>query len=136
AVWCGEPVPQLWLVNRVGQANRPIPLPGPLECAPALLGDRIVVPTGGKLHLLRTRSGQPQVQEYSLPQGESGTPRWRQLIAIDESTLLALTDAGQLIQVRLQTSPQAFLTESGRFEPEDPIGFDIAAGSGLIALAH
>jgi outer membrane protein assembly factor BamB/TolA-binding protein len=135
AVWCGEPQPQLWLVNRVGQTNRPLPLPGELECAPTLLGDRIVAPVGGKLHLLRTRSGQPQVQEYSLPQGENGTPRWRQLIDIDESTLLAVTDAGQLIQVRLQTSPQAFLAESGRFELEDPLAFDVAAGEGVIAVA-
>ena len=72
AVWCGDPQPQLWLINRVGTTNRPIPLPGPLECAPILLGERIVAPISGQLHLLRTKFGSTASAGVYSAEGSGG----------------------------------------------------------------
>ncbi len=123
AVACGAPQPQVWIVNRLGQADRPVALPQPLEAPPIRLADRLLLPLSGRLHLLRANSGQTAVQDLALPQGAAETPAWRQVIAVDDVTAIALTQAGELILVNYQTSPQPFLGESGRLSLDAPIDF-------------
>ena len=135
AVWCGDPQPQLWMVNRVGQTNRPRALPAALQCAPVPLGDRLVLPLAGKLNLLRVQSGQTPVQDYELPAGAEEPVRWRQLASVSDSALVAATEDGKLRLIRLQTSPKGFLAESGGIDLGEPLAFRMGADEGLIAVA-
>ncbi len=135
AVACGAPQPQLWVVNRLGQAGRGLSLPEDIETAPVLLGERLLLPLSGRLHLLRSGSGEPVVQDLTLAQGNADPPPWKQVVAVDDALAVAITQPGELILVSVQTSPQPFLSDAGRLNLETPIDFRGDVSAGRLAVA-
>ena len=134
-VWCDDPDPQLWIINRLGQVERTLTLPGVLQAAPVRLGSRLALPLSGRIQLMAETGPQPAVQDFTLPQGDSNPPAWRQLIAVDETSLVAVTEAGPVRLLRQQDTPQPFLAEAGKWDVGGAIDFDIAHGEGQIGLA-
>ncbi len=134
-VWCGDPMPQLWVLNRLGQIERNFPLPAVLQSAPARFGKHLALPLAGRVQLISETGAASNVQDFTLPQSDSVPARWRQLTTIDESSLVAVADSGQLRLLKLQESPQPFLNEAGNFDLGAAIDFDISVSDGRIAAA-
>jgi hypothetical protein len=134
AVTAGGDEPKLWLISRLGQVDAAYPLEAPLQAAPAALGNRFLLPVAGKLQL-STSPGQPPIEPYSLPSDQAASLKWRQVIGIDEQNAVAITHAGQVLQVRQQTSPRAHLAEVTRLDLEAPVHVQADARDGRIAIA-
>lgn len=134
-VWCGEPAPQMWVINRIGQIERNFPLPGVLDAAPARMGQFIALPLPGRVHLLSQDGSAAGVQDFSVPQGDDKQFGWRELVTVDESSLVGVAHNGQLHLLRLQESPKPFLNEAGSFDLGAAIDFNVALADGQIAAA-
>lgn len=134
AVAAGAPEPRVWVLTKQGTVDRTYTPDAPLQAPPAALGTRLVFPIPGKLQVSST-AGQPQIQEFALPSDQAESVQWRQLLSVDANNLIALTEAGQALQIRLQTSPRAHLAEVSRLELGAPVdvGGDVAGG--MFALA-
>lgn len=130
----GGDEPKLWVLSRLGQVDRSYTLDAPLQAPPVPLESRFVLPVAGKLQV-SYGPGQPQIQEYALPSDQAEATEWRQVLAIDESNVIAVTSAGQVLQIRLQTSPRAHLAEITRVDLGSPVDVAGDAANGLVALA-
>lgn len=134
AVASGDPEPKLFLVNRLGQVDRQVPLTLPTLLPPVVMGKRIVLAPAGKLQVLRI-GGEEAVQDFSLPAGNEPPPRWRDVQAIDATTLAALTVNGALILVRQEKTPRAHLAEITRSELGAEATGRLAVGENHVAVA-
>ncbi|MCA9110448.1 MAG: PQQ-binding-like beta-propeller repeat protein, partial [Planctomycetaceae bacterium] len=70
-VWCGDPMPQIWIVNRLGQVERNFPLPAALQSAPARLGKFLALPLAGRVQLISDNGAPSNVQDFTLPQSDA-----------------------------------------------------------------
>ena len=109
----GDPEPKLFLINRLGQVDRQLPISQATLLPPVVMGKRIVLAPAGKLQVLRT-GGEEAVQDFSLPAGNEPPPKWRDVQAVDGTTLAALTETGTLILIRQEKAPRAHLAEITR----------------------
>lgn len=101
AVVSGDPEPRIWVLNRLGQIERQGTLPASPQAAPARLGKRIVVPLAGRMHVARTGQGDSLIQDFQFPSGEA-PPTWTQVLSVDDKNVVGVTDAGELLQIRLE----------------------------------
>jgi|GEM_PF-981851 len=132
AVVCGDPEPRIWVINRLGQVERQGTLPASPQAAPVPLGKRIVVPMAGKLHVARTGQGDSVIQDFTFPSGEA-QPVWKQVLAADDKTLIGLTEAGELLQFRLESKSN--LTQIARQRLPGPAVGKLAISQGRFAAA-
>lgn len=132
AVACGQPEPRMWIINVAGQFEGSPLLPEPLEAPPSALGDRIVAPLPGRLHVVRL-SGQSAVQDFVLPTDVE--QRWKCVLPAGENQIVAITEKGLVMLLKLQTSPRPHLTEVAKLELGANVIFDAAANDQLIAIA-
>lgn len=134
-VGCGLPEPKLWFVNRLGQIERTLTLPMPLQAGPALMGNRILAPVPGRLQFLVGTSAQPAAQEYRLPSDLEGSARWKQVVAVDADSAVALLDNGMILGIRIQKDPRPNVAESGRFDLGGPLAGMASLANGQMAAA-
>jgi TolA-binding protein len=143
AVACGDPEPRLWIINAAGQIEGSPNLPAPPQAAPASIGDRVVVPLPGRIHVARL-SGQPAMQDFALPiGGESGSgspapgeaPAWVGIEPAGEDRAVAVTAEGQLLLLKLESSPRPHLGDAARVNLNETVIHPGAAGDGLFAIA-
>jgi outer membrane protein assembly factor BamB len=134
AVAAGDPEPKIWVINKNGQTDRSFTPSAPLQAAPAPLGSRLVFPVAGKLQVSST-AGQPPIQELALPSDQAETVVWRQVLAVDDNNVIAVTEQGQVIQVRLQTSPRAHLAEITRMDLGAALDLAGDLADGVLVLA-
>ena len=132
AVVCGDPEPRIWVINRLGQVERQGTLPASPQAAPVPLGKRIVVPLEGKLHVARTGQGDSVIQDFTFPSGEA-PPVWKQVLAVDDKTLIGLTEAGELLQFRLESKSN--LSQIARQPLPGPAVGKLAMSEGRFAVA-
>ncbi|WP_437204378.1 outer membrane protein assembly factor BamB family protein [Planctomicrobium sp. SH664] len=131
AIACGNPEPRVWILNAAGKIEASPQLPGPPQAAPSSIGNFIVVPLPGRLHVVR-QSGQAAVQDYLQPTGE---PRvWLSVLPVDKSNSLAFTKDGLILQLRLNESPRPNLAEGARVELGQSLQRLPAAAEGLLAV--
>lgn len=130
----GGDEPKLWVLSRLGQVDRSYTLDAPLQAPPVPLESRFVLPVAGKLQV-SYGPGQPQIQEYALPSDQAEATEWRQVLTVDDSNVIAVTSAGQVLQIRLQTSPRAHLAEITRVDLGSPVDVAGDFADGMIALA-
>lgn len=134
AVTAGGSEPKLWLISRLGQVDAAYPLELPLQTTPAPLGNRFLLPVAGKLQLSAS-SGQPPVEAYSLPSDQADSIKWQQVIGVDEQNAVAITQTGQVLQIRQQSSPRSHLAEVTRIDLQAPVEVLADAREGRIAIA-
>ena len=134
AVVCGDPEPRIWVINRLGQIERQGTLPANPQADPIALGKRIVVPIAGKLHMARTGQADSIIQDFQFPSGDA-PPTWKQILAADDKTLIGLTEAGELLQVRLESNPKPHLAEVARQPLPGPAVGKLAMHQGQFAVA-
>ncbi len=118
AVACGNPEPRLWIINAAGQIEGSPRIPEPLQAPPCALGSRVVLPLSGRLHVARL-SGQSAVQDYVLPTGKDHT--WRSVTPAGENQVVAVTQRGLVLLLKLQSSPRPHLAEVAKIE----LGVDV-----------
>ncbi|MBX3439268.1 MAG: PQQ-binding-like beta-propeller repeat protein, partial [Planctomycetaceae bacterium] len=135
AIWCGNPEPQLWIVNRLGQVERTLTLPGELEAPPTRLGPRLALPLSGRIHLVADGPSLPAIQDFTLPQNESGPSTWRQVSSVDDDALIAGTASGQLRLLRPQETPQPYLALAASLDLGAPLDYRFAVGPTGIGVA-
>lgn len=134
AVVCGDPEPRIWVINRLGQIERQGTLPANPQAAPVPLGKRIVVPLEGKLHMAKTGQAEDIVQDFQFPSGEA-PPTWKQVVNADDKTLIGLTEAGELLQIRLEQNPKPHLAEVARQPLPGPSVGQLVVSQGRFAVA-
>ena len=134
AIAVGEPSPRAWVVTRRGQIDRTYELDDPLQLPPVLFGDQLVLALPGRIQIARS-SQQSRIQEFAVASDEVESTVWRQILAVDENNLIAVTDDGQLIQVRFQSNPRAHLGEVSRVRLPSPVDFRGDLADGLLAIA-
>lgn len=134
AVTAGGDEPKLWLISRLGQVDAAYPLEAPLQAAPVPLGGRFLLPVAGRL-LLSTSPGQPPVEPFALPTDQAAGMQWRQVIGVDDQNAIAISKAGQVLQVRQQTSPRAHLAEVTRIDLQAGVSVQADAKDGRIVVA-
>ncbi len=134
AVVCGDPEPRIWVINRLGQIERQGTLPANPQANPVPLGKRIVVPVAGKLHVARTGQADTIIQDFQFPSGDA-SPVWKQVLAADDKTLIGLTEAGELLQVRLESNPRPHLAEVARQPLPSPAVGQLVMHQGRFAVA-
>ena len=134
AVVSGDPEPRIWVINRLGQIERQGTLPASPQAAPVPLGKRIVVPIEGKLHVARTGQADSIIQDFQFPSGEA-PPVWKQVLSADDRTLIGLTEAGELLQVRLDPKPKPHLAEVSRQPLPGPAVGKLAMHEGQFVVA-
>lgn len=134
AVAAGGDEPRLWLISRLGQVDSAYSLDAAPEAAPAAMGGRFLLPIQGRL-ALSSRPGQPPVEPYALPSDEAEQARWRQVIAVDEQNAVAITESGQVLQVRQQSNPRSHLAEVTRIDLQAPVNVAADVQDGQIAIA-
>ena len=132
AVVSGDPEPRIWVLNRLGQIERQGTLPASPQAAPARLGKRIVVPLAGRMHVARTGQGDNVIQDFQFPSGEA-PPKWTQVLSVDDRTVVGVTDAGELLQIRLEAKNNLALI-SKQALPGPVIGKVVISG-GRFAVA-
>ncbi len=134
-VWCDDPQAQIWVLNRLGQVERNFSLPVALEAAPAAIGKQLALPLSGRVQLISETGTPSGVQDFTLPQSDTAPGKWRQIVAVDESSLVAVAESGQLRLLKLQETPKPFLNESGTLDFGTPIEYDISVQDGRVAAA-
>ena len=134
AIAAGDPEPRVWVINKNGQRDRTFNPSAPLQAAPAPLGSRLVFPIAGKLQV-SSASGQPPVQELALPSDQAESTVWRQVLSADANTVIAVTEQGQALLVRLQSSPRAHLAEVTRVDLAAAVDVGGDLVDGVLALA-
>lgn len=132
AVTCGDPEPKLWIINVRGEIERSTLLESGLQAPPVLLGDGIVLPMQGKLRFQSVRSGGAGVQDFSLATDEILTTQWLQVVALNETSLAALTSNGDVLLIALQTSPRPHLGEISRFSLPAAVAMPLQGDEQLI----
>lgn len=129
----GDPNPRAWVINRLGQIERQVPLERAASGRPVALGNRIVVPMPGRLHLLRSAAGE-SAQDFLLPQGDERPPAWQSVTPLDDQSLVAVLSTGQMLLVRLQTTPRLHLAEAARVDLGGVPSGAPGVGDGTIAV--
>lgn len=133
AVACGTPEARIWVINRLGQIEKQAILPANPQAAPVPMGKRIVVPVEGKLHVPRTSQADTIIQDFQFPTGEAA-PVWKQVVAVDDKTLVGLTENGLLLQFRLEANPRPHLAEVARETLAGPATGKISVYKGQFAV--
>ncbi|QDT27985.1 outer membrane biogenesis protein BamB [Gimesia panareensis] len=134
AVSCGAPQPTLWILNKYGQLDQTIELPGPLEAMPVLIGDGIALPFNRTVAVFRKGRGLNTVQEYALPGNVGKEVHWRQLIPTDKDKCIAITTAGQIIALQYRSSPVRHLAALSTIDLKQPVDFDAGFSQTDIAV--
>ncbi len=134
AVACGEPQARLWVINRLGQVERQAALPANPQGNPVPMGKKVVVPLVGRLHVAQSGAGDTPVQDFEFPSGEK-PPIWKQLLPVDNTTVVALTEDGVLLQIRQQQNPSPHLAEVSRVALPGPTIGEMAIAQGRFAVA-
>jgi len=133
AVVSGDPEPKLFLVNRLGQVDRQVPLAQAALLAPVVMGKRIVVAVAGKLQVLRTGT-EEAIQDFSLPAGNDAAPAWRDVRAMSATSLAVLTEDGRMALVRHEKTPRSHLAEITRTELGAAPTGRMGVGDDLVAV--
>lgn len=129
----GDPNPRAWLINRLGQVDRQVPLERAASARPVALGNRVVVPMPGRLHLLRSAAGE-SAQDFLLAQGDERPPAWQSVTPLDDQSLVAVLSTGQMLLVRLQTTPRLHLAEAARVDLGGVPSGAPGVGGGIVAV--
>src|SRR5690606_26912543 len=86
---CGGATPRVWVVSPQGQVEQAVDLDAPLEAAPVIVANRLVLPLPGRLKAVSLRPGLPAVDDF-LPGFERGEDRvWRHLVGVDANAVVA-----------------------------------------------
>jgi outer membrane protein assembly factor BamB len=132
AVVCGGTEPQLWLVNSAGQIESTRSLPAVPQAAPCPLGDDVLVPLAGRMHVVRG-VGRSPVQDYTLPTGD--VQKWVSLSLLPDLRVAAVTSAGSIIQLRINDTAPAHLGEVSRVELKQTVRFPSVSDEKSLAVA-
>lgn len=128
------PEPTLWILARAGQVEKELKLDAPLDCNPAALASGLVLPYPGRLKLLSNVPG-GKADDLQRPAGDEAIPRWKQLIELDATTLLALDANGRLSRVQYRTTPVAHLAEAADVELKHPVDVPAVLADGRLYVA-
>ena len=108
AAWCGGKEPAVWTVNSSGQLEQRWPLSDVPEARPVPLAGGLVVPMPGRLSLTATRQ---QVADYQVSRDLNAQASWKSLTAINDTRLVAINSANQLVQIEYRKTPRPHLAE-------------------------
>lgn len=132
---CGGQTPRVWVVSPQGQVEQTIDLDAPLEAAPVIIAERLVLPLPGRLKAVSLRAGLPAVDDF-LPGFERGEDRtWRHLINVDAKAAVAADSAGTVLRVEYAEMPVPHLKETARLDLGQPIDVELSQGGGMVFVA-
>lgn len=134
AIAIGGEEPMVRSVTQLAKLEGRFPLEAPLQAEPAVMGDRLILPVAGKLQA-SYGPGLPRIQDFALPSDQAETSGWRQVLPVDDETVVAVTESGQLIQIRRQTNPRSHLGEVSRSELGAAVDVTGDSGEGTLVIA-
>ena len=135
-VYCGQPEPALWRINRLGRIERKWDLAEPLQAAPVTLPDGIVAPMSGKLRMTGRSTASARVEDYRV-KVEPGQqpPAWKFLLRADDHNVLAFDDRNRMIKVQYRENPRPSLSDVAPLELESPVDVRPAVHRGRLFVA-
>jgi hypothetical protein len=134
AVACGDPEPKLWIINVRGEIERSTLLESPLQAAPIRLGNGIVLPMQGRLKYQPIRAGSAGAEDFTLATDEALTSRWLQVVRLSDTSIAALTSAGDVLLIVLQSAPRPHLGEVSRFTLPAAVELPLQGDSQFLAV--
>ncbi len=128
AAAAGENVKRAWRLSSTGLREGNYTLDEPLQLAPVAFGSRLIFPVQGALHT-------PDVLPFKLPTDEAENTTWRQVLAVDDTNAIAITEGGAILKIRLETSSPRSLVQDNRIELGTPADVRGDVGDGVLLLA-
>jgi len=131
AVAMGGSTPQQWTLSATGQIESTSPLPEVPQAVPCAVGDAVLYPVAGGIHVLRP-AGQPSVHPFTFPSDEQHV--WVSLSAVSDQQAVGVTSKGLVLLLRLNSEPKPYLAEIARRQLDSEVFFPAAVAQGLLAI--
>lgn len=132
ASYCGGAEPSLWTFTQSGQLEQLWRLPGIPETRPVSLDQGVVVAVAGRLHLTADRRG--AVQDYRAAQGGGNQGKWKSLVALSGTQVLAINDRNEAVRVEYRSTPSPHLFEVSKTQLLQPVDWSPAASGEVLAV--
>ncbi len=131
-----ETIPKLWLVNQSGQVAREYQLKGMLDTKPVMIESGVVLPYPGRLSVVPgIFGGLPRVDDYVPAASRERTLRWKHLVRLSGSDLIAVDDNNTIVKVRFSQAGGPHLEAAAAVKLDAPIDVRPAAGGGVVVVA-
>jgi len=135
AAWTGAPEPSLWTFTPTGQLERRWTLPDAPEVPPVAIAAGAVFASSGRLHLTAMAEGKT-AEEYRASQNQTQQQPWKALVALNDTQVLALSAANDLVRVEYRPTPKPQLAEVGVTRLPQPVELSpTVAGNFLYAAS-
>jgi len=125
AVYCLGAEPRMWLPGGDGLA-REHKLPQELETGPISMAGGLLLALPGRLRLIGRASADPPVEDLPAPIGQDSPPRWINLISLDPTQAVVLSEAGRLARLQFGTAPVPHLEEITHWDAGCPVDLPAA----------
>ncbi len=135
AIAAGGPEPKMWVLNRVGKIDRFVPLLGGPVAEMSFMSGRVLIPMQGRVKLVSTASGQPTVEDFTLPTDQQQSAVWKSVLAINKTDAVGVTESGEVLLLRYQTSPRHYLGKVSSVQLPAEVYVQAAAHDGQVAIA-
>ena len=116
AAWCGGPQAKLWQLNADGIVAHESKLPEPLEAAPILLSDGVLLPLPGKLRLIESPEFKGAVEDLMPPVNPKQPARWKGVLRLDAKQAIAVNDQGRVLRAQVRSEPVPHVAEVAALE--------------------
>lgn len=131
AAFCGGTEPALWTFAQSGQLEQKWPLKGAPQTQPVSLADGVVLALPGRLQMTAVRG---DVQDYRAAEGVDQQTSWKNLVALNETQVLAINSSNQAIRVEYRAGQRPHLFEASVTPLEQSVDLTPAvAGELLVA---
>ncbi|MEY3457737.1 MAG: hypothetical protein RL215_894, partial [Planctomycetota bacterium] len=134
AAWAGAPEPSLWTFTPTGQLERRWTLPEAPEVPPVAIAAGAVFASSGRLHLTAMAEGKT-AEEYRASQNKDQQQPWKALVAINDTQVLAVSAANELVRVEYRESPKPQLAEVGVTRLPQPLELPPTVSGNLLFAA-
>ncbi|MEZ6057169.1 MAG: PQQ-binding-like beta-propeller repeat protein [Planctomycetaceae bacterium] len=135
AVAAGGDNPKMWILNRLGRIDRFVSLDDVPQTPPVAMGTRVLIPLKGRLSMVSITSGQPRVEDFTLPTDAGDDAVWSQVFAVNATDCVAVLKNGTVHLIRHQSSPRHFLNSAATISLGSPVLLQGATNGTLVALA-
>jgi hypothetical protein len=134
AAWSGAPEPALWTFTPTGQLERRWPLPDAPQVPPVAIAAGAVFASSGRLHLTAMADGKT-AEEYRASQNQTQQQPWKALVALNDTQVLALSAANDLVRVEYRPTPRPQLAEVGVTRLPQPVELSPAVAGNFLYAA-
>ncbi len=133
--YIGGNKPTFWEINRIGRVDQVVELPAAIEARPTTLGKAIVLPLPQRLKLVGNIEGDKKIEDYQATAGPGVNSRWKFVVSLGDTYLLAIDDKNLLTSIQYRLEPQPHLAKVGERTLEAPVDFSPVGAQNKLFIA-